>query len=224
LLCWQHDHYEHARGTVSHYGALYNLLFFNDGYHAEHHARPGTHWRRLPAIRQAGAETSLWPAPLRWLEIFSLNGLERWVLRSKRLQRFVLDRHERAFRTLLPALPASPRVAIVGGGLFPRSPLLLNRLLPNARLLVIDRSAAHIATARAFLNGSAEFLHASFAPEQVGGCDLVVFPLAYVGDRAALYRDPPAPFVVVHDWIWRRRGASAIVSVLLLKRMNLVRA
>jgi hypothetical protein len=224
LLCWLHGHYEHARGTVSHYGALYNLLFFNDGYHAEHHARPGTHWRHLPAIRETEAETSLWPAPLRWLEVFSLNGLERWVLRSKRLQQFVLDRHERAFRTLLPALPASPRVAIVGGGLFPRSPLLLNRLLPNARLLVIDRSAANIATARAFLNGRAEFLHASFKPAQVEGCNLIVFPLAYVGDRAALYCNPPAPIVIMHDWIWRRRGASAIVSVLLLKRMNLVRA
>jgi hypothetical protein len=226
LLCWLHGHYEHTRGTVSHYGALYNLLFFNDGYHAEHHARPGTHWRHLPEIRQAGAETSAWPAPLRWVELFSLNGLERMVLRSPRLQRFVLDRHERAFRTLLPALPASPspRVAVVGGGLFPRSPLVLNRLLPSARLLVVDKSAANIAMARTFLNGHTEFLHASFVPEQVDGCDLVVFPLAYVGDRAALYRDPPAPIVIVHDWSWRRRGASAVVSLLLLKRINLVRA
>jgi fatty acid desaturase len=39
-LCWLHGHYEHARGTTSHYGRLYNLLFFNDGYHVEHHAPP----------------------------------------------------------------------------------------------------------------------------------------------------------------------------------------
>jgi hypothetical protein len=57
----------------------------------------------------------------------------------------------------------------------------------------------------------------------VADCDLVVFPLAFVGDRSALYRDPPAPIMLVHDWIWRRRGASAMVSLVLLKRLNLVR-
>src|SRR5262245_16228478 len=47
-LCSLHGHYEHARGTISHYGHVYNSLFFNDGYHVEHHASPGTHWTRLP--------------------------------------------------------------------------------------------------------------------------------------------------------------------------------
>ena len=49
LLCGLHGHYEHAGGTISHRGALYNLLFLNDGYHMEHHAHPGEHWTRLPA-------------------------------------------------------------------------------------------------------------------------------------------------------------------------------
>src|SRR5262249_30034891 len=43
-LCWLHGYYEHARDTTSHHGTLYNLLFFNDGYHVEHHAHPGRHW------------------------------------------------------------------------------------------------------------------------------------------------------------------------------------
>src|SRR5206468_2818452 len=30
-LCWLQGRYEHARGATSHYGRLYNLLFFNDG-------------------------------------------------------------------------------------------------------------------------------------------------------------------------------------------------
>ena len=50
--------------------------------------------------------------------------------------------------------------------------------------------------------------------------DLVVIPLAFDGDRAALYTHPPAPAVIVHDWIWRKRGDSRIVSVALLKRIN----
>ncbi len=221
-LCALHGHYEHARGTVSHYGALYNVLFFNDGYHAEHHARPGLHWTRLPAARGA-APASRWPAVLRWLDALSLDGLERLVLRSPRLQRWVLARHERAFRRLLPHLAEARRVAIVGGGLFPRTLLVLRRLLPGATFLVIDRSAENLTTARPFAGEDVEFVHDCYRPELLAGCDLAVFPLAFVGDRAALYRRPPAPRVVVHDWLWRRRGAGAVVSPLLLKRLNLVR-
>ncbi|HZY88450.1 MAG TPA: fatty acid desaturase, partial [Gemmataceae bacterium] len=223
-LCSLHGHYEHARGTVSHHGGTYNVLFFNDGYHAEHHARPGLHWTRLPATALAGTPTSRWPAVLRWLDALSLEGLERIVLRSPRLQRFMVIRHERAFRRLLPHLSGVRRVGVVGGGLFPRTLLVLRRVLPGATFLVIDRSADNIAAAQPFLGAGVEFVHDCYRPELLAGCDLAVFPLAFVGDRAALYRSPPAPRVVVHDWLWRRRGTGAVVSSLLLKRLNLVRS
>jgi hypothetical protein len=223
LLCSLHGYYEHTPETVSHYGRLYNLLFFNDGYHVEHHARPSAHWKRLREQARPNAEASRWPAVLRWLELFSLDGLERWVLHSGRIQLFVLKHHEQAFRRLLPELSASPRVAIVGGGLFPRTLLILRRLLPHARIVVIDRSARNIAIARDFLGTDVEFLNEVYDPSLVHGCDLVVFPLAFVGDRSAIYQHPPANLVVTHDWIWRPRGTSAIISFLLLKRLNLVR-
>jgi hypothetical protein len=222
-LCWLHGYYEHARGTTSHYGPLYNLLFFNDGYHVEHHARPGAHWTDLPHQARRDAPASRWPAVLRWLEPLSLEGLERAVLCSSLLQRFVRARHERAFRRLLPALPAAPRIAVVGGGLFPRTLLVLRRLLPDASLVVIDRSAENIAVARNLAPTGVHFEHADYDPSLVQGFDVVVFPLAFRGDREAIYARPPAPVVFVHDWIWRRRGASAIISFLLLKRLNLVR-
>jgi fatty acid desaturase len=38
--------------SVSHYGRLYNLLTFNDGYHQEHHLRPHAHWSRMPEVRR----------------------------------------------------------------------------------------------------------------------------------------------------------------------------
>jgi hypothetical protein len=222
-LCWLHGYYEHTRGTTSHYGTLYNLLFFNDGYHVEHHRYPGEHWTHLPQRVATETDASRWPAVLRWLDVFNLETLERCVLHSPLLQRFVLDRHERAFRTLLPHLPVVRRIGVVGGGLFPRTLLILRRLLPEARLFAIDQSIDHIGIARPLAPEGVEFVHAFYAPDRPHDFDLLVVPLAFVGDREALYRRPPVQAVLVHDWIWRRRGMSAVVSPLLLKRLNLVK-
>jgi fatty acid desaturase len=37
--------------SVSCYGGLYNLVWFNNGYHQEHHYRPQVHWSRLPTVK-----------------------------------------------------------------------------------------------------------------------------------------------------------------------------
>jgi len=224
VLCGIHGHYEHARGTVSHYGRIYNFLFLNDGYHVEHHAHPAEHWTRLPRWVNSEANVSHWPAVLRWLDTPFLERLERLVLRSKMLQRFVLQRHEAAFRRLLPNLPPVSTVAVVGGGLFPRTLLILEGLLPEAKIVVIDRSAANIQKARTMVNGHATFVHETYSPALIEDANLVVFPLSFVGDRESVYRHPPAQAVLVHDWLWRKRGQSAIVSFLLLKRLNLVKS
>ena len=230
-LCSLQGHYEHARGAlshkdvVSHYGALYNFLCLNDGYHAEHHADPAAHWTALPEWIDPAARVSRWPAPLRWLDDISLEALERLVLRSPRLRSFVLSSHRRALQALLPRVSCAVRVAIVGGGLFPRTALLLQELLPAASLTIVDADAANLATARKLIRG-VEFVHARYVVGSVqgemSGYDLVVIPLSFDGSRAALERHPPARAVLVHDWIWRRRGQSRIVSLALLKRINLI--
>jgi hypothetical protein len=234
LLCALHGHYEHARGATSHYGQLYNLLFFNDGYHVEHHAHPHAHWTRLPDYHEPASRASAWPAPLRWMEAFSLQALERLVLRSPILQRFVLRTHSRALRDLVLTLAHVKRVVIVGGGLFPRTAFILKELLPAAHLTIIDADRANLDRARALVRqrgpgdpgdyDDVEFIHACYTPTDRPACDLLVIPLSFDGDRAAIYARPPAPAVVVHDWIWHPRGRSRIVSIALLKRVNLLTA
>jgi fatty acid desaturase len=42
---------DRGRDAVSCYNRLYNWLCFNNGYHQEHHFRPGVHWTQTPALR-----------------------------------------------------------------------------------------------------------------------------------------------------------------------------
>jgi hypothetical protein len=73
------------------------------------------------------------------------------------------------------------------------------------------------------VEGDVQFIHARYDPTRVRHLDLLVFPLSFRGDRAALYEQPTASCLVIHDWLWRPRGHSAVVSPLLLKRLNLIR-
>lgn len=224
-LCALQGRYEHIRGTVSHYGWLYNLLFFNDGYHVEHHAHPGMNWRELRREWEVEENSSRYPAVIRWLEHLNLCALERLVLRLPVLQRLVIDRHERAFRVLIAKLlpdHGMSRVGIVGGGLFPRTAIILRRLPPQWRLTLIDLSAENLDIARRFVAGDVEYVNKRFDPAEPCDFDLLIIPLSLVGDRRVIYQQPPAPVVLAHDWIWRPRGTSVVVSWLLLKRLNLV--
>ena len=154
-LCAMQGYWEHPVGIpTSHYGRIYNFLCFNDGYHAEHHAAPAVHWSKLPHARDGCAAISPWPPLMRWLDVRPLEALERLVLRSAWLQQFVLRTHRRAFRSLLRRLHPIRSVTIVGGGLFPRTALILGELLPEARLTIVDSDARNLETARGFLNGA----------------------------------------------------------------------
>lgn len=247
-LAWVVGHYEHRDEEatlegVSHYGRLHNLLWVNDGYHVEHHRFPNEHWTRLPGRRAPGTAESAHPPLFRWLDpprdggrssgrapAILLGALERVVLRSALLQRLVISCHERAFRALFSKLDIAhlQRVCVVGGGLFPRTVIALRRILPEAHIVVLDGSKENLEQAREHLAGlglerDVELLLGRFEPAMTIETDLLIAPLAFEGDREALYATPRPAVTVVHDWLWRRRGsASAIVSLFLLKRVNVV--
>jgi hypothetical protein len=107
--------------------------------------------------------------------------------------------------------------------MFPRTTLILQRLLPDAHLTIIDSSEESLRSARRFVNCNVEFIHGFFDASTQTSVDLMVIPLAFVGERSAIYRCPPAPAVLVHDWIWHRYGRGVVVSLPLLKRLNLVK-
>ncbi len=167
-----------------------------------------------------------------------LGALERLALACAPLQRRLVVDHARAIHALMPQLAclagqdphiladAPWSIAVVGGGLFPRTALALARVWPAARITIVDADADNLERARRVLTdhraADVTFMHATWDPRAPHRHDLVVVPLALVGDRDAVYTafGPPR---LVHDWLWRPRGrASVVIAWWLCKRLNLV--
>jgi len=242
LMCQLQGRYEHllagsdAPAGISHYGRFYNVFWFNDGYHAEHHRWPGAHWSELPARRLNDSTRSGWPPVLRWLRdpsdvrVSTLAALERLARDVPLIGGFMVRSHRRALRRLLPKIHTPTedirRVCVVGGGLFPRTVLALAPVLPEARFTIVDADAAHLGQARTILAqvGLADRVileQRYFGREDPTDAEVVVLPLAFEGDLESLLATWRGPPIVTHDWLWQRRGsASVVISLWLLKRMS----
>jgi len=119
--------------------------------------------------------------------------------------------HARAFRELAGAPPPVERVAIIGGGLFPRTALILRELLPTACITIIDANRSNLDRARALLSPlDINFLNASYMTSDCGAYDLLVIPLSFDGDRSAIYARPRHP----QFWCTTGSGESADRAVL----------
>jgi hypothetical protein len=227
-----------AAGGISFYAPWYNTLWFNDGFHAEHHTLPAVHWTSLPGNVAPGAAISELPPVLRWLphaRAQFLAALENLALASPLLQRFMVRTHTRAVDRLLRAANLRPSsVVIVGGGIFPRSVLVLRDLLPDAHCTIVDADAANTEQARTWLADhgidpkTVAFRVKWFDGACDGQVDLVILPLAVLGDLRGLRRGVRG-HVLNHAWLWQpgraQEGcvASVVVSPWLLKRTNLYR-
>lgn len=226
LLAALHGHFEHHGGITDLRARWWNVLLQNDGFHAEHHRRPTRHWRELGRDTSTSVRTSPWPPPLRWLGCVSIaNGLdaaERLLLRWPWLQACVLVAHRSALQRVLADVPTPARIVVVGGGLFPRSALLLRERFPRAAITVLDQEPRHLALARTMLPTDVACVVGTFTPGQRLDADLVVLPLALRGQKRAWRSAPPAPYVLVHDWLWCAPGRGARVAWWLGKRMHVV--
>jgi fatty acid desaturase len=46
------DYTDRKRDSVSCYNSVYNFLWFNNGYHQEHHHAPTIHWTKIPGVKE----------------------------------------------------------------------------------------------------------------------------------------------------------------------------
>ena len=104
-------------------------------------------------------------------------------MRSRRLQGYVLRCHERALANLLRDVVGVERIGIVGGGLFPRTAIILSKLMPGSRLTVIDLNARNLETASEMLPAGVKRMNQPFDSKRHDGFDLLVFPLSLQGER-----------------------------------------
>jgi hypothetical protein len=224
-LCWLQGYFEHATGTTSHYSKLYNRVFFNDGFHIEHHEHPALHWTALPGIRQ-NFRSSKWPAVLRWCDWLNLNGLETVVTRFPFLQRGMTVTHEKAVRKLVEDRRPPKHVVIIGGGLFPRTALVVHAIWPAAAVTIIDSNPRHLAMCRRWLRGDEILVCKRVSSDSLPEADMVFVPLAFDQDKGAIYECSEQQCVVLHDWVWNTRAdrvaRSTIPSIFLFKRLNLL--
>lgn len=46
------DFNDRKRDSVSCYNSIYNIVWFNNGYHQEHHFSPTIHWTKIPTVKE----------------------------------------------------------------------------------------------------------------------------------------------------------------------------
>jgi hypothetical protein len=251
-LCQMQGHFEHringikAPQGASFYNSAYNFIFFNDGYHVEHHMNPKAHWsqhknQNLKTIEYPG---NVFPPILGWLgslhwtfnkmQAYILIKLENQIFHFPKLQSRIIANHKQAVAKLMfqYQVPVPSKICVIGGGGFPRSVILLRQLYPSAKIMVVDKCLNNLAIAKRHLqnqnhaleriqlcNGLAASTHLSIY-------DLVLVPLGFNGDKKSLFTTSlhtSKTVFLLHAWMWHSGEKGIRVSWWLLKRINYFR-
>ena len=168
-----------------------------------------------------------------------LCAFEKLSFGSPIVQRWLVNQHIMAFEKLRIQKLENPSICIVGGGLFPRTYLAMEKIFPVSNITIVDSSRENLLVAQKFNLKRTTLIQEAFSKEDHLNFRITIIPLAFVGNKAALYRqrkpypineqlkttnqNDPKKILLIHDWIWNIEGnRTAIVSWWLLKRINLV--
>lgn len=151
-----------------------------------------------------------------------LDILERSLLYINTLTNIIINLHYNAtysiIKKYIPGL--TPRkILIVGGGILPRSIIILKKLYPSTELHVLDMSKQSLREAQNYLKtytneDNVFYIHSEYDPSLSKNYDLVVFPLAFRGLYSTSYTT-----TLRHCWIWERHARAEVVSMFLLKKI-----
>ena len=163
-----------------------------------------------------GARASRWPPLLRWLEAVDLETLERLVLRSAVLQRLVVRRaSQRVSRAAAPTVRRSGAWRSSAAGSSRERPWCFASSCPPREIVVIDASRRNLDTARRSWSSAGRRSCTRDFRRRVDRHRGDIRPArdsARVSGRPRRdLRRPPAPAVLVHDWLWhgQRDGAAS---------------
>lgn len=161
-----------------------------------------------------------------------LDILEYITIKIPFLRNWVLNVHERAICNLLSLDVQEPpiRFVVVGGGIFPRTAIIIRRLFPDAQIVIQDMNLKSLRFAENYLRNmhiteDVIYSHTIYdginydaASESIYGT-VVILPLAFRGEIGQT-----AFKTLKHCWIWDTDYCEkqCLVSYFLLKKIKVL--
>jgi hypothetical protein len=121
----------------------------------------------------------------------ALNILEYMTLNLPIIRNWVLVVHHNAFKRLLKG-KRFERILVVGGGIYPRTAIVLKRMCPYAQVTIQDMSRESLKVAEAYLKRTRNelnisFLHREYAPTDASTIYSTVYSTEYSTVYGTMY-------------------------------------
>ena len=167
-----------------------------------------------------------------------LDVVERIIMNIPFLRDWILYTHESAIRQLFSSEEQAPqRIVVIGGGIFPRTAIIMKKLFPESQIIIQDMNEGSLKLAENYLRktnneGNIYYfnsmydgtVHGTKNGSAYGNCSgsiygtIMVFPLAFRG----MSINSKSPYKTVkHCWIWENEPCvkQCIVSYFLMKKV-----